>query len=235
MVAPSIVAAQTRPAERVRIAISYGTQRASQTFDGVMTRTRYFEAETITSTYDVKSGPVFDAGGMVRVAGPLAVGVSVSSFSRTGGARIAGSVPHPFFFDMNRSIAGSAGGARHKELGTHVSAVFLVPTGSRLDVALEVGPSIFSVQQGLVSAVTYSDLYPYDAPAFESAIITVSKQTVTGFHAGADIGYRLSANLGVGVLLRFSKASAVFDVPDGGTVTIDVGGPQIAGGVRFAF
>ncbi len=201
-VAPSIAAAQTPPAERVRIAIGYGTQLTSRTFDGVMTQTRYFETETITSTYDVKSGPVFDAGATVRLAGPLAVGVAVSSFSRTGGAEIAGSIPHPFFFNMNRGIVGSAGGARHKELGTHVSAVFLVPTGSRLDIAIEAGPSIFSVQQGLVGAVTYSDAYPYDAPAFESATITVSKQTVTGFHVGADVGYRFSAHVGVGAVAQ---------------------------------
>jgi len=223
------------PDERVRIGINYGTQGGSQTFDDVLAQPRYLETETITTTYDIPGGPIFDAGVAVRLAGRLAVGVAVSAFTKDRDAAIAGSVPHPFFFETPRTFTATEPALEHKEVGTHVQAAFFVPTPEHLDVTLGAGPSFFHVTQGLVSKVSYIDNYPYDTVAFDRADTTVASESAVGFHVSADIGYRFSRHVGVGVLVRFSKATIDLALPGGGTASIDAGGAQAAGGIRFVF
>ena len=41
----------------------------------------------------------------------------------------------------------------------------------RVEVAIGAGPSFFRISQALVDGVTYSDNYPYDAPAFTSVAV----------------------------------------------------------------
>jgi hypothetical protein len=65
-----------------------------------------------------------------------------------------------------------------------------------------------------------------------------------GYNAGVDIGVMLARNIGVGVLFRFSRATLTLPLsptpatvppqPDS-SVTVNAGGPQVAGGLRFYF
>jgi hypothetical protein len=103
-------------------------------------------------------------------------------------------------------------------------------------VAVSGGPTFFNVSQDLVSDVIVTDTYPYDTAAFSSA--TVSKVSVgkTGFNVGGDVAYKFSKNVGVGGLIRYSKASVNFPLAGAASgVTTDVGGLQAGGGIRFYF
>ena len=100
---------------------------------------------------------------------------------------------------------------------------------------LSAGVSVFSVTQGLVTDVVFTDAYPFDTATFASATTTSLSKTATGVNVGADITWKLSRNVGVGGLVRFAKASVTLAPSAGNSTTIDVGGVQVGGGVRFAF
>jgi opacity protein-like surface antigen len=58
----------------------------------------------------------------------------------------------------------------------------------------------------------------------------------TGFNVGADIGFKLSRNVGVGGLFRYSHASLSFPLAgSAANVNADAAGPQVAGGLRLFF
>jgi hypothetical protein len=148
---------------------------------------------------------------------------------------VTAAIPHPFFFRTPRSIDGAATQLRHEEIVTHLQAVYSIRPTARVDVAFGAGPSFFRVSQALVDGVTYSDAYPYDAPAFTSAASTRVSGRKTGYNAGTDVAIRLARHAGVGAAVRFSRARTALAPAKGAAVTIDAGGLQVGGGVRLYF
>lgn len=222
--------------DRVRISINAGAQTSSITFDGSNTKPVYLETEVVNTTYGVGRGQSFDGAALVRVVGNFGVGVAVSSFAKRQDAAVAATIPHPFFYNTPREIPGMAGGFERNEVVTHIQAAYVISFGGKVDCALSGGPSFFSVKQGLVSGVTFTESYPYDTATFTAASSTTVSATETGFNAGADFGVRLSKNVGVGGLVRFSRASIEFRLPGATTrVKSDAGGVQVAGGLRLFF
>ena len=133
-------------------------------------------------------------------------------------------------------IAGTAGGLERNELVTHIQAAYVISSAGKVDFALSGGPSFFSVKQGLVSDITYTEQHPYDSATFATALTTTVGASKIGFNAGADVGVRLSKNVGVGGLVRFSRTSIEFPLPGATTnVKSDAGGVQVAGGLRLFF
>ena len=232
---PSVARAQTGWTDHARVSINFGVQPSSTTFAASTTKPVYAETATFNTSYGVSKGQLFDGGVLIRVAGGFGVGVAVSSFSKSQAAEVTGSIPHPFFFNTPRSISGTTGALQRSELVAHIQAAYMI-SSKRVDVAISGGPSFFNVSQDLVGDVTYTEAYPYDTATFASATITKVSATKIGFNAGADIGIKVSKNVGVGALVRFSRASMSF--PLAGTasgVAADAGGLQVGGGVRFFF
>ena len=137
-------AAPRRPAptlpNRVFVDVNGGFQSGTQTFSDA--RDEPFHAETATwnADYETRSGPAFDVSGGVRVWRELVASVAYSRYSDTSVAGIQGEVPHPFFFNQNRAIAGEAAGLTQQEDVIHLSAMWVVPANRRLDVRLFGGP-----------------------------------------------------------------------------------------------
>jgi hypothetical protein len=220
---------------RARVSVNVGIQPSSITFTGTTTKPVYLETASINTTYGVPKGTLVDGGILFRLVGNLGVGVAVSTFAKQQDGQVSGSIPHPFFFNTPRSISGTAPGLQRSELVTHIQAAYVVST-KRIDVAVAGGPSFFNVSQDLVSDVTFTETYPYDTATFATAPtakVTVNK---VGFNAGVDVGVKLSRSLGVGGLVRFSRASVLFPlVGSASGVSSDAGGLQVGGGVRFYF
>ena len=59
--------------------------------------------------------------------------------------------------------------------------------------------------------------------------------SVTGYHVGVDAAFFLSRHIGLGGLVRFSRASVDFASEDGGLVPMDLGGVHLSGGLRVRF
>ena len=219
--------------DRVRLGITGGIQPGDLAVHQAFTVQKNLEGAPITADTAVTRESWFDAGVVVLVKGRLGASVAVSHASRNTTASVAARVPHPFFFGQPRNVAGAAPASR-AETATHIGATWQLPS-RRIDVLVSAGPSLFTVTQTLVTDVLYSDAYPFDAATFNAAPTTGVSKTATGFHVGADVTIRLSAHLGIGGLLRFSRASATLTAGPGNSVTTDLGGLQAGAGVRVGF
>jgi hypothetical protein len=236
IVGANIAHAQTPRPARIGISVNAGVQPSPISFDGSARRPVYLESAVFDATYEVRNGLLADVGARYRLAGDFGVGVAFSWFSTSNDAAVQATLPHPFFFQTPRSIEGTATGLRREELVTHLQATYSVRPAGRLEITVAGGPSFFRATQAFVEDVSYTDTYPFDAPAFSNASSTQVRGNRTGFNVGADVGVRLSRHAGVGGLVRLARARIPFALPDGSaTITSDAGGVQLAGGVRLYF
>src|SRR5262249_1711439 len=125
-------------------------------------------------------------------------------------------------------------GLERNELATHIQAVYVVPRG-KLDVAIAGGPSWFNVKQDLVTDVIYTETYPYDVATFTSATTNRATKSAVGFTVGVDVGIRFNAIVGVGGLVRFTRAPTDLSAANGVAVKVNAGGVQVGGGLRVYF
>jgi hypothetical protein len=230
--------ASAQPADdgRFRLSVDAGVQFSPSAFDTEATQRVYVENAPVDASYTITHGLSIDGGVSVRLAGHFGVGVTVSRFTATNDAAVTAAVPHPFFFHAPRAIAGTAAGLERDELVTHVQAVYTLRPSAKVDIALSAGPSFFHVRQAVVTAVSFTDTYPYDTAAFTGASSRNVSGDAAGFNVGADTSWRLSRHAGLGVSARFSRATLSPAMPDGtAPVSIDAGGVQLAGGLRLYF
>jgi hypothetical protein len=221
--------------DNARVSINFGEQVSSTTFGTTTTSIVYLETATINTTYTVPKGPLFDGGILFRLRGSFGVGVAVSSYSKQSDAPVTGSIPHPFFFNANRALSGTATGLQRNEIAAHIQAAYVVES-RRVDLAVFGGPTIFRVSQDVVLDAVYAETFPYDTVTFTSATTARAEGTKIGFNVGVDVGYRLSRTVGVGGLVRYSRATLSFPVTGSASnLSVDAGGLQAGGGVRFYF
>lgn len=191
----------------------------------------YAEQAHISTHHPLKAGPGFDAAAGMRVRGNLAVGAGLSVFSRSSTVNVDGTVPHPLYVNRDRPVSGTFDSPR-TEVGLHLQATWVVPAGRRMLVSFAGGPSYLQVKQAIASGINLATVYPYDTTAVTGARTnTVSKGGI-GFNAGVDVGYFLTRNIGVGGMVRFTRASLKLDTP-GGTTNTNAGGVQAGIGLRL--
>jgi hypothetical protein len=235
LVAVVAPAADAQPAApRGLITINAGLQSPSRTFSDSFTFENYVEDARARADYEVQPAPFFDGGFAVRLFGPIGAGVAFSRFSHSGTATVSGTIPHPFFFDRDRAIAGDVTGVKRNETAVHAQLVAFVPAGNRVLVVLSAGPSFFTVEQSLVSGVTYDESYPFDEASFRSATVRLERQQKIGFNAGADVTVKLGGSFGVGGMIRYTATTVDFTIDDR-TLSLEAGGLQAGGGIRFVF
>ncbi len=231
------VGAQTKEGRvHTRVSVNAGLQVVSTTFAGVTSQQVRLQPALVNSTYRVGGGQAFDGGVAVTMRNSFGVGLTGSWHSKTTNATANATIPHPFFYESPRTIAGAPTGLTRGELAVHVQALYVVRPTERLDLVVSGGPSFFSVKQTFVSEVSFVEAYPYDSATFAGAALKQVTNQQTGFNVGADIGLRLGRSVGVGGLVRFSHAGVSFAVPNGNTrVDLDAGGLQVGGGFRLYF
>jgi hypothetical protein len=228
--------AQTRPLPtRAFISVNGGVQVASNDFDDGTTFPANAEEGRYATDYSVEGGPSLNVGGGAMIWRQLGVGVGITRFSRSTPAAFNGSVPHPFFFNRARDIAGDVGGLRREETAVHLRASAVFPAGNRLEVMVFGGPSFFQVKQGIVTDFVFTDEYPYDTATFVRAEITDAEESRVGFNVGGDVGYFFTRQIGIGFALQFARANVELPSAAGGTQELKAGGVQLGGGLRLRF
>jgi len=195
----------------------------------------YDENGIFTSKVTVGGSGIFDLGGGYRVYRKLYAGISFTRASDTSNGEVAGSVPHPLYYDQFRAVNGTATGLKHTETAVHLQAVWRQPVTTKFDIALSLGPTFFSVNQDLVSGLTIAE---QGSPTTGVVLTSVEKEKVSansvGFNIGADGTYMVNQRFGVGGFLRYTGGSVDLE-GSAGTVNLDVGGVQIGAGVRLRF
>jgi len=240
--AGTVASAQTRQTtptprppltERVFISVNGLFQGGSNDFSVSQTIRENAENGTFNTSYAVGSGPGFDVSGGVLVWRNLVVGVGVTRFSESTTTAITASVPHPFFFNQPRSVTGEFSGTR-EELAVHVQLRGVFAINRRIQVAVFGGPSFFQIDQSIVDDFEYTESYPFDTAAYSRAVSSTQSESAVGINVGGDVGYFFTPQVGVGVTMQYSGATAQMAVP-GGTADVEAGGAQIGVGLRLRF
>ena len=222
--------ASTGPSERVIISVNASYLTAKKTFDDSRSFDLYLETARFSTDYSVEASVGVDAGGFVRVWRGLAAGVAFTSHKDTRDIAISGTLPHPLIFQHDRSIEGTVSGDR-EETAAHLQVGYIIPfADNKLQAVVFGGPSFFTVKQSVVTAVQFSEAFPYDEATFSGATVETEEEQKVGFNVGVDVGYYFTRNIGVGGIVRFSQTKVDFSLGE-----VDAGGAMVGGGVRLRF
>src|SRR5918995_6105679 len=135
---------------RVFVSINGLYQPGEETIEQATSYSVYDETATASATQNVKNGGgMFDIGGGYRT-NRYGIGIAYTQFKSSNSASITGSIPHPVFFDRPRTVSATLDGLEHTEHVVHVQAYYFVPVAEKMDVAVFIGPSFFSVKQSYV-------------------------------------------------------------------------------------
>lgn len=221
--------------DQVFASVNVGGQTQSHQFDSSLTFPLYDETGVVNASYDNGGGFLFDVRGGVRVWRNLGIGVGYSRFSNSTDVPVDASVPHPIFFDQPRNVSTAAAGLKHTELAIHIFALWMIPLSEKTDLAVFGGPTIFLVNQDLVSGVSIP--LP-ESPPFTPVVTPLTSEgsgNGVGLNAGVDWTYMMTPRYGAGGFIRYSGGPSIGVSTDGQAVDVGVGGFQIGGGVRIRF
>ncbi len=227
--------AQRADTPRARVSINAAIQAGGDTIQQSFSVTKNVEAAPVSVSIPAKTAPTFDAGLALRLNGRFSVGFTISHASKALGGSVSAQIPHPFYYDQPRAIAGATAGLTHSETAVHIAAIYTIPASPSFEVSVFGGPTVFSVAQSLVSDVAYTESYPFDSATFASATTTGARATTIGFHAGTDLTWRLGRHVGVGGLLRYSRASVTLSAGPTNSADARAGGVLTGGGIRLWF
>jgi hypothetical protein len=195
----------------------------------------YGEVARLDTSRRIGGGATFDLGGHVRLWRQLAVGVTYSQLRAIDAAVVSGAIPHPLLFNQSRVIASRLVNLRHRERATHASAVWSLPIGSKLYVAVSGGPSFLNVTQEFVTDVAVREVGPpFTQVDVEDIEVSEHAANGVGANVGLDITRMATTYVGFGLFVRFTVGSV--DLPASrGSTSVRVGGFQTGGGVRVRF
>ena len=208
-----------------------GFQPGDRSVAGVLEAPLFDETAVYDATSSSSDGTVLDASAGVRVWRGLAIGLGVTMFEVDSGMVVSGSVPSPLFANRPRSAQFQQGGLTHRQLGVHLHMTYIFPLTDRIDVAVSVGPSLFRMRQSSPSAVDLgAETAPFDTVTITGVATTPARATGFGANGGLDVTYMLTRFVGAGIFVRYAGGPI-----DLGAESVDAGGVQAGGGLRFRF
>jgi len=223
---------------RLIFSLNGGAQIGNQDIDRTTTFTLYDEPATVDFNQKIESGALLDIGGALRLkpTGGFGVGVTYTSLSSREAATITGSLPHPLVFDRLRTFTVTTDGLEHKEQAVHVQALWFLPFVEKVEFAVSAGPSFFTITQGFARGVSFSENPPsFDTVTVDSVDVATLEESAVGFNLGADVTYSFTPMLGVGAMMRYTWATADFNLAEGQDAEVKLGGFQIGAGLRLRF
>jgi hypothetical protein len=215
--------------------VNGGAQSGAKSFSDHFEFDQNVEKATVDARYSGRTDALFDGSVGVLLWKYLGAGVAITHYAHDGTVDVDASIPHPFFFNRPRAISGTEEGVARSETAVHIQAIYRVDFSARLRMMLSGGPSVFNIDQDLVSDVQYDETFPYDTATFRSATTRPSKGSGAGFNAGVDIAWMFQRHVGVGGFVRGARGRVTLDTPDKRTITVDAGGVQGGAGVRLVF
>ena len=221
--------------ERAYLSVNGAFQAATNDFSDRFEFEKDLETGSTEADYRVKGGFLFDAGGGVRLWKNVGAGVAFSYFTRKDGATTDTRSPHPFFTSQFRTATGDAADLARTETAVHVQAMYFLDPSGPLRIVLSGGPTFLNVEQELITGVTLTEEYPYDTAEFSGVQKQTSGKSKGAFNAGADVMWMLGRSVGVGGIVRFTRARVELDAPGNRRVSVDAGGVHVGGGLRVLF
>jgi hypothetical protein len=206
--------------------VNVGAQAASRSVEVNNVFPLYGENATVNTSQSVGSGALFDiSAGYHRVWRTVTAAIGFSNFSKSNDVTGTASIPNPLATNRPATVGVSQTGLHHSERTIHLQALWLFPVTNEFDVTFAVGPSIFHVNQEIISVTV-----PPGTQTVTPSVGSESKTTV-GVNIQVDGNYMLTRRLGAGVFMRY--AGAKVDLPS--VEDLHVGGLHVGGGVRVRF
>jgi len=230
-------AASTGSAEaqtRFEIRLDGALAASGLDYDGTRVYPEAQESVRVQTRYSAESAAGFEVGLRFDVTPAFGVAVTLGRFVRDVSGDASASVPHPFHFDRDRALAGSVGGLTLDETVGHFDLVYSVGAGA-LELSVFGGLSAFKVEAELVTRVDYAHAYPYDEATLTGLPAATFDDSPLGFNVGLGLDYAVSTAVGLGARARFARASATLGPDADNRAEVDVGGLQLAAGVRIRF
>lgn len=191
------------------------------------------EPAHITTTQTIGHKPVYDVTVGGRVKGHFGVGFGFAYEKNRQGARIGGTVPHPFYFDQPRTLDGSTTLER-TDMAVHIHAMWLLPLTETLQMTVFGGPTWFNVNQQAVKTVGLVESYPYDTVALGDVTTERQKGSRFGANAGFDLSFFFNDHLGIQGLVRYAQGTVKL-TSGSATSSVDAGGLQVGAGLRIRY
>ena len=242
------VAAQSTLEHRFTVSASGGVQTAVTTQTDVAQSIVNLEVASIRGTRTLGRYAILDGCASAFVWKTLGVGLFVSRAEGETVARVEAEVPHPFFFDFDRTVTASVPNLRHRELIYHLSAQLVIPLGAAARLTVLGGPSRFNASQEVVSGIETAELgFPFDVVEVVGSHIQRRSVKSWGYHVGVDVAYfglgkigplRRSAvfdHVGVGVLVRYSRSQPAVELLGVPQPDLRLGALHVGGGLRSSF
>ena len=217
------------------LSLNAGAQLLRSDLQSNVTFQLYTEEADFNADYDAPAGPVIDLGGGVRVWRQLALGAAVTRFQAQGQSALDARLPHPFFVGRDRELTESVPELDRVETAVHVQVSWLVPVEDRVTLAVFGGPTVFRIEQDVITGLDLRETFPFDEVELASAATAQRDEGTVGFHAGADVTYRITRRIGVGAVARFSRGTVTLATGGGQQSDVTVGGFQLTGGLRWLF
>jgi len=227
--------AQAAKPPRFMIGVSGGIQQAAEDVSDRFSFAKNVETENVDVKYPMKPWGLIDLAAGYRVWKNIGVAVAVSATSGKGEADVTASVPHPFFFNQPRTVTGTESDIAHSETGVHLQLQYVIPATGKLHFILEGGPSWVNVDHEVVTDVTITESYPYDTAAFGGAVTKSTKASALGFNAGIDVTWLFVESVGIGGIVRYTRADIDLKAVEGRTLSMKAGGLQGGVGIRVLF
>ena len=240
--------AQVARDNRFVISGDVGIQTTVNTRTDTVNFKLFAETGRFATTQDLGPGTILDAGFSVRVWKRLGVGLIGSYVETVSAATINAEAPHPFFFEFPRPTLGLVAGLKHRERAVHLQGQYWMPLGDRLLLTIFMGPTLFGATQDLVAEITTVER---GSPFDEVDIVAHTSEKVTtralGYNAGFDLAFFGLSQLGflerfemldlvgVGFMLRFSRAAPSVRFKGQFQPALELGGTHAVGGLRLAF
>ena len=226
---------------RVFASVDGGFQSGSQRLSDRSTFTLFDEQGSTDVDYDIdRAGGLFHARGGVLFWQGVGFAVGFSRTTATGAADVTVSAPHPLFFDRPRVATTSLTAMGHRENMVHFQGVWVLPVSNRVDVTVSGGASRISLDQAVVTdrcengGCLSMEVAPFNSVDITSLTVEELNDSGIGFNAGVDLSFMIAPYYGVGVFAQY--AGGTMDLPfAGGMASVDVGGFQVGGGIRFRF
>lgn len=206
--------------------VNVGVQTQASTMNNDFSFPIYGETATVKTSASVGSGPIFDLSVGYRFIPRFGAAIGYSSFSSTGTAQGAASIPSPVFFDRPAAVTIDAVSAKRTDRSMYLVLVGFVPIADKVELSVFLGPSFTRVQQELIADAS--------VPAgTQNVVSTIQSQsgTAKGVNIGADIAYQFLKQLGAGVFVRYNGGSVDLTTLKG----VKAGGLQMGIGARVKF
>lgn len=191
------------------------------------------ESATITATTETGKRPVYDVTAGGRITGNFGMGFGATYGTAREEARVQGRIPHPFYFNQPRTLAGTSDLDR-TDLMVHISGMWLLPFSAKVQGTVFGGPTWFQLKQQVITSATMSDSYPFDTVSL--AAVERERKTVSrwGYHAGFDLSYFFAQHVGLQGLVRYSAATVSLS-NTGVASDVKVGGLHAGVGLRVRY